>query len=113
MAEKLNQDGQVLRHDVMKRDEVVKLNPDEESARSKAEPWFKPKHGSVFPAKRRSVMRMMVDRMVQSVAPVSHPAGCPSSSGATQSKPHGCFNIFPPPRSPDARKSKTIYPKPA
>ncbi|KAB1204890.1 hypothetical protein CJ030_MR7G015276 [Morella rubra] len=116
--EKLNQDGQVLWHDVMKLDEVVKLNPDEESARSKAEPWFKPKPRSVFP-KRRSVKRMMFDHMVQSVVPISHPAGCPSSSRASQSKPQKSKRrsvkrmMFDHMVQSVARKSKTIYPKPA
>lgn len=29
------------------------------------EPWHKPKDGSVFPAKRRSVKQMMWDRVVE------------------------------------------------
>jgi hypothetical protein len=55
----------------------TKLNPSEELALIEAEPvqfrFNKPKHGSVIPAKRRSVKRMMFDQFVQSVAHLFSP----------------------------------------
>ncbi|KAJ1387355.1 hypothetical protein SESBI_40015 [Sesbania bispinosa] len=38
------------------------------SEETQTEAWHKPKNGSVFPAKRRSVKQMMWDRMVESTA---------------------------------------------
>lgn len=41
---------------------VPELNPGEK----RVEPWFKPKKGSVIPAKRRLMKRLMFDSIVQS-----------------------------------------------
>ena len=81
---------------------VVKLNPDREMekvVKFSTEPLFKPKIGSVIPAKRRSVKRMMFDYLAAHlVRPRRRP---PSSSAATQSdKPISCF-----------KKSQPIYPQ--
>ena len=46
---------------------VVKLSPSEEPASVQFR-FNKPKHASVFPAKRRSVKRMMFDDFVQFIA---------------------------------------------
>nr|POE65561.1 hypothetical protein CFP56_71204 [Quercus suber] len=101
---------------------VVKLsNPSEEMARSnnskcQTEPRFKPKIGSVFPAKKRLVKRMMFDYILHSLAkifcpPGSH-TGSPSLSEPSQSKNNndGCFKICTTPKSPNPKKSKIIYP---
>ncbi|KAK4602561.1 hypothetical protein RGQ29_011553 [Quercus rubra] len=59
---------------------VVKLSPSEEPA-SVQFMFNKPKHASVFPAKRRSVKRMMFDDFVQFIAnalcPRNEPNWCP------------------------------------
>ncbi|KAE8100512.1 hypothetical protein FH972_018407 [Carpinus fangiana] len=107
MAMKLNADVQGLWDGAEVPKKVAKLNPDEEPAGSKTQPWFKPKHGSVIPAKRRSVKRMMFDWLVQSIS------GRPAVSGASQSNSaNGCSKKFPLPKSSDEKKSKTIYPNP-
>jgi hypothetical protein len=49
---------------------VVKLSPNEELP---SRVWPEPKHGSVIPAKRRSVKRMMFDQIVQFIAYVLCP----------------------------------------
>ena len=101
---------------------VVKLiNPSEEMARSnnskcKTEPRFKPKIGSVFPAKRRLVKRMMFDYILHSLANIFCPPGSdtgnPSFSEPSQSKNNnnGCFKICTTPKSSNPKKSKIIYP---
>ena len=61
MVVKVYPDEQGLWGMMVELQKVVKLNPNEELARSKTEPWFKPKIGSVIPAKRRLVKRMMFD----------------------------------------------------
>ncbi|CAK9176819.1 unnamed protein product [Ilex paraguariensis] len=54
----------------LKKNRVKKQRPEMvvNSGEPTTEPWFKPKKGSVIPAKRRSVKKMMFDSMVQSVA---------------------------------------------
>jgi hypothetical protein len=108
MAMKLNPDGQGLWDGVEKPEKVAKLNPDEEPAESKTQPLFKPKVGSVIPAKKKLVKRMMFDCLAQSIS------GGPSASGASQSSTtaSGCSKKFPPPKSSNDKKSKIIYPNP-
>jgi hypothetical protein len=86
MAVKLNPDGQVLCANM----ELVKVVK------------FKPKIGSVIPAKRVSVKRMMFDYLAQSIAQLVRPRRPPSSSAATQSGK---------PNSSSFKKSKPIYPQ--
>ncbi|KAI8014584.1 hypothetical protein LOK49_LG05G02485 [Camellia lanceoleosa] len=47
---------------------VVVMKPIEEVFESKTEPRFKPKKGSVIPAKRRLVKTMMFNCIVESIA---------------------------------------------
>ncbi|KAL7246132.1 hypothetical protein ACSBR2_001297 [Camellia fascicularis] len=47
---------------------VVVMKPIEEVVEAKTEPFFKPKKGSVIPAKRRLVKTMMFDYIAQSMA---------------------------------------------
>ncbi|KAL7246129.1 hypothetical protein ACSBR2_001294 [Camellia fascicularis] len=47
---------------------VVVMKPIEEVVEAKTEPLFKPKKGSVIPAKRRPVKTMMFDYIAQSMA---------------------------------------------
>ncbi|GMP46734.1 hypothetical protein CsSME_00014781 [Camellia sinensis var. sinensis] len=47
---------------------VVVMKPIEEVVEAKTEPLFKPKNGSVIPAKRRLVKTMMFDCIAQSMA---------------------------------------------
>ncbi|KAK9993759.1 hypothetical protein SO802_023462 [Lithocarpus litseifolius] len=102
---------------------VVRLiNPSEEMARSnnskcKAEPRFKPKIGSVFPAKKRLVKRMMFDYILHSLANIfcsGSDTGTPSFSESPQSKNNnnnnGCFKICTTPKSSNPKKSRIIYP---
>ena len=77
---------------MLEQDVVLKLNPgvalvctkvepekvtksclSEPLARFRTEPWFKPKIGSIIPAKRRSMKRMMFDQMACSIAHVFCP----------------------------------------
>jgi hypothetical protein len=104
MAMKLNPDGQGLWDGVEKPEKVAKLNPDEEPAGSKTQPLFKPKVGSVIPAKKKLVKRMMFDCLAQFIS------GGPSASGASQSNTtaSGCSKKFPPPKSSNDKKSKII-----
>ncbi|CAK9140423.1 unnamed protein product, partial [Ilex paraguariensis] len=68
------------------------------------EPWFKPKKGSVIPAKRRSVKKMMLDTIVQSVACLFRSSSSLCSSGIPLSENCGSSNMI----SPDtASKAKT------
>ncbi|CAB4291345.1 unnamed protein product [Prunus armeniaca] len=67
--------------------EPMKLNSIPSEDQSKAEPWqsFKPKPGSVLPAKKRSVLRMMFDKIVQCFCSVSDDTNSPSASaGASE-----------------------------
>ncbi|KAG2665852.1 hypothetical protein I3760_15G027400 [Carya illinoinensis] len=86
---------------------VVTPKPDENPVGPKTTPMpprFKPKAGSVFPAKRRSVKRMMLDSFIQFLALNFYGPGHPSCSPASQSKNFG------PPKSANAKQSKIIYP---
>ncbi|KAL7246135.1 hypothetical protein ACSBR2_001300 [Camellia fascicularis] len=47
---------------------VVVMKPIEEVVEAKTEPLFKPKKGSVIPAKRKLVKTMMFDCIAQSTA---------------------------------------------
>ncbi|KAF3976390.1 hypothetical protein CMV_000411 [Castanea mollissima] len=84
----------------------------------KTEPWFKPKIGSVFPAKKRLVKRMMFDYILHSLANIfcspGSDTGTPSFSESSQSKNNnnhnGCFKICTTPKSSNPKKSKIIYP---
>ncbi len=62
---------------------VVKLSPNEELP---SRVWPKPKHGSVIPAKRRSVKRMMFDQIVQFIAHVLCPRNKANSSSIKKTK---------------------------
>jgi len=109
MAMELNPPyGQGLWDDREEPEKVAKLNPDEEPAGSKTQPWFKPKKGSVIPVKRRSVKRMMFDWLVQSLSSRT------SVSGASQSNNTKGSKKFPPSKSSNEKKitSKIIYPNP-
>ncbi|KAG2665859.1 hypothetical protein I3760_15G028100 [Carya illinoinensis] len=80
---------------------VVMPRPDEDPVGPKTAPVpprFKPKAGSVFPAKRRSVKRMMLDSFIQFLARNFRRPGRPSSSAASQSK------------SANAKQRKIIHP---
>ncbi|GMY36363.1 hypothetical protein FCV25MIE_31605 [Fagus crenata] len=59
---------------------VVKLSPIEELPR---QVWAEPKQGSVFPAKRRLVKRMMFDQFVQFIAHVLCPRNKANNSHST------------------------------
>ncbi len=66
MVMKLNPSGVVVYTKIEPEKKMVKLSPSQELA---PVIWFnKAKHGSVIPAKRRSVKRMMFDQFVQSIA---------------------------------------------
>ncbi|KAK7844244.1 hypothetical protein CFP56_011092 [Quercus suber] len=91
---------------------LAMLKPDEQGLEKKTEPRFKPKIGSVFPAKKRLVKRMMFDYILHSLAkifcpPGSH-TGSPSLSEPSQSKNNndGCFKICTTPKSPNPKKNK-------
>ncbi|KAF3976391.1 hypothetical protein CMV_000412 [Castanea mollissima] len=112
----LNPDEQGLEKKVVKL-----ISPSEEMARSnnskcKTEPRFKPKIGSVFPAKKRLVKRMIFDYILHSLANIFCPpgsdTGSPSFSEPSQSEnnSNGCFKIFTIPKSSNPKKSKIIYP---
>jgi hypothetical protein len=75
----------------------TKVEP-EKVVKISTEPRFKPKIGSVIPAKRRSVKRMMYDSVAQAIAHVFRPRPPPSSSADPQYS-DSCF-----------KKSKRIYP---
>ncbi|KAG2665861.1 hypothetical protein I3760_15G028300 [Carya illinoinensis] len=98
----------MVRYEVKEQDhKVVMPKPDEDPVGPKTAPvppWFKPKGGSVFPAKRRSVKRMMLDSFIQFLARNFRRPGHPSSSAASQSK------NFRPPKSANAKQSKIIHP---
>ncbi|XP_059455776.1 uncharacterized protein LOC132185968 [Corylus avellana] len=96
MAVKLNPDGKGVWDDVEKPEKVAKLNPDEEPAGSKTQPRFKPKVGSVIPAKRRLVKRMMFDWFVRSIS------GRPSVPQFNTTS--GCSKKFSPPNSSNDKK---------
>ncbi|KAG2665857.1 hypothetical protein I3760_15G027900 [Carya illinoinensis] len=86
---------------------VVMPKPDEDPVGTKTAPEpprFKPKAGSVFPAKRRSVKRMMLDSFIQFLARNFRRPFRPSSSAASQS------NNFLPPKSANAKQRKIIHP---
>ena len=99
MAMKLNPDGQGVWDDVEKPEKVAKLNPDEEPAGSETQLLFKPKVGSVIPAERRLVKRMIFDCLAQSIS------GGPSVSGASHSNTtSGRPKKFLPPKSSNDKK---------
>ncbi|KAK9265340.1 hypothetical protein L1049_027255 [Liquidambar formosana] len=90
---------------------VVELQPaGEEVVEAKTEPWFKPKIGSVFPARRRLVKRMIFDYIVQSFASLFCSRGRPSSFDVPLSNkgsgPSGCLKIFPPPKTSNGKQNK-------
>lgn len=86
------------------------------NSKCKTELRFKPKIGSVFPAKKRLVKRMMFDYILHSLANIFCPScsdtGSPSFSETSQSKNNnnGCFKICTTPKSSNPKKSKIIYP---
>jgi hypothetical protein len=109
MAMEPNPYGQGLWDDREEPERVAKLNPDEEPAGSKTQPWFKPKKGSVIPVERRLVKRMMLDWLVQSLSSRT------SVSAASQSdNTKGASKKLPPSKSSNEKKtSKIIYPNPS
>nr|POE84051.1 hypothetical protein CFP56_39443 [Quercus suber] len=98
----------------LEKEMLVRLNPDE--LEKKTEPRFKPKIGSVSPAKKRLVKRMMFDYILHSLANIfcsGSDTGTPSFSESSQSKNNnnnGCFKICTAPKSSNPKKSKIIYP---
>jgi hypothetical protein len=94
--------------------EGVKSSDQEAVCRAKTQPRFKPKNGSVIPAKRRLVKTMMFDYIVQSISCLLCSCGS-SSSGAPKalSKNYsGCSEMVPPPNSSNGRirKKNNIFP---
>nr|POE65562.1 hypothetical protein CFP56_71205 [Quercus suber] len=107
----LNPDEQGLEKKVGKL-----INPSEEMARPnnskcKTEPRFKSKIGSVFPAKKRLVKRMMFDYIFHSLAKIFCPPGSDTGSPpfSIPSQPknnnNGCFKICTTPKSSNPKKT--------
>ncbi|KAB1202396.1 hypothetical protein CJ030_MR8G020193 [Morella rubra] len=90
---KLNPGGEVVCAKVEPERKAVSLSPGHELVRLRTESWFKPKRGSVIPAKRKSVKRMF-DLIVQSIAHVLCARPLPSSSATPRpSKLDSCFKM--------------------
>jgi hypothetical protein len=89
MKTKLNLSGKVV--------ESTQSSPSEDQVSIKKERYFnKQKRGTVIPAKRKLVKRMMYECVVQPVDHAVHP-GPPSSPSAPQSnKPDCCFQMCKP-----------------
>ncbi|PQQ20058.1 hypothetical protein Pyn_06992 [Prunus yedoensis var. nudiflora] len=88
MAMKETADAEKALKHLNPKELMMKLNLSPSQDQSKAEPWlFKPKAGSVFPAKKRSVQRMMFDQIVQCFCSVSDDTKGPSASaGASETR---------------------------
>ncbi|KAG6620698.1 hypothetical protein I3842_Q054100 [Carya illinoinensis] len=71
---------------------VNSSNHEEEAVVAKTQPWFTPKKGSVIPAKRRLVRRIMFDSIVQFIASLLCSCGG-SSSGVSITKPKNYSSI--------------------
>ncbi|PQP96372.1 hypothetical protein Pyn_19511 [Prunus yedoensis var. nudiflora] len=69
----------------------------ENKTKREEEPWFKPKPGSVIPAKRRLVKSMMLDQILHV---------CPSMASES-----GVSETQDKPKTSNTKKSNHVYPK--
>ncbi|KAJ7965475.1 hypothetical protein O6P43_015109 [Quillaja saponaria] len=86
MAAELNSGGdQVVQP---KKEEVMEPKPVEKIVTAETEPWFKPKKGSVFPAKKKSVKTMMVQTIADSYLKMVQPQNALKSKKGSSVYPH-------------------------
>ncbi|TKY74213.1 hypothetical protein E2542_SST02973 [Spatholobus suberectus] len=79
---------------IQNMDTKMKVKPTEKIGSEQTEPWHKPKNGSIFPAKRRSVKQMMWDCVVGPKAAVGFKMGSSPSKSKKNNSVHPCSSYY-------------------
>ncbi|KAJ0085619.1 hypothetical protein Patl1_08244 [Pistacia atlantica] len=81
------------------------VSPSEEESGNQAEPWFKSKKGSVIPAKRRLLKRLMFDHFVKSIASLFGSTWCSDAISSLKM-------VSEPNSTNDGKSTAAVYPCP-